>query len=399
MPKNHVASHGRSPGSVRHVARHAFRHRDWRLLAVILVALSVTAASWAVSWSSARRTVAPIATLHVTCHNSSTDAARLQQAIDSSPVGAAIQFQGGTCLLTRGLTLPGNRTYMGGSTTGTVLRQAGPAAYVLASSAYAGNVTSTGDPLAIRDLTVACDGSGGTDGIILMNWQVDVEHVNVSDCGGSGIVDTNTNAAGRPIVNTSVNSRFDNNFITGSGRYGFEVHYTGNSVTDGFLDDNQIADSRLDAIHLENAAGWVISGNHLYNVGENAIIANRLYGTTISDNYIEDFAAGQQSGTWYGISGTVQNGHGSTILGNKVFNHRNERPGATHVYIGITQTNNGAGHLAVTGNVIMGSQPSDIGIFLSGGQNQLDVAMSGNQVSGVGTAHVTESHATVNGGS
>ena len=398
-PGNRTASRSRPPGSVGHVGRHAFRRQNWRVVVVLLAALAAAVASWAVSWSSARPTVAPIATIHVTCHNSSTDAARLQHAIDSSSVGAAIQFQGGTCLLTRGLILLGNRTYTGGSTTGTVLRQAGRADYVLASFAYADNATSTGDPLAIRDLTVACDGSGGTDGIILMNWQVDVEHVDVSNCGGSGIVDANTNAVGRPIVNTSVNSRFDNNFITGSGRYGFEVRDTGNSVTDGFLDDNQIADSRLDAIHLENAAGWDISGNHIYGVGENAISASRLFGTTISDNYIEDFAAGQRSGTWYGIFGTVQNGHGSAILGNKIFNHRNERPGATHVYIGITQTNSGTGHLAVTGNVIMGNLPSDIGIFLSGGQHQLDVATSGNQVSGVRAARVNGGHANVKGGS
>ena len=53
----------------------------------------------------------------------------------------------------------------------------------------------------------------------------------------------------------------------------------------------------------------------------------------------------------------------------------------------------------MTGNVIMGSQPSDIGIFLSGGQHKLDVAISGNQVSGVGTALVNGGNATVNGGS
>ena len=369
------------------------------LLVVLLVVLAVAAASWAVSWSAARRAVPTIATIHVTCQDRSTDAARLQDAIDSSPVGAAIEFQGGTCLLTRGLTLLGDRTYTGGSTTGTVLRQAGSAAYVLASSAYADDATSTGDPLTIRDLTVACDGSGRTDGIIVMNWQVDVEYVDVSGCGGSGIVDTNTNAAGRPIVNTSVNSRFDNNFITGSGGYGFEVCDTGNSVTDGFLDDNEIAYSRLDAIYLQDAAGWDISGNHLYNVGENAISASRLYGTTISDNYVEDFAAGQRSGTWYGIFGTVQDGHGSTILGNKIFNDRGEQPGATHVYIGITRTNSGTGNLSVTGNVVMGDQRSDIGILLSGGQNELDVATSGNQVSGVGAARVNGGHATVNGGS
>ena len=388
-----------SVGQMGQMGRRTSPRHYWRLLIVLLVVLAVAAASWAVGWSAARRAAPSIATIHVTCQDRSTDAARLQDAIDSSPVGAAIEFQGGTCLLTKGLTLLGDRTYTGGSTTGTVLRQVGSADYVLASSAYADDATSTGDPLTIRDLTVACDGSGGTDGIILLNWQVDVEYVDVSGCGGSGIVDTNTNAAGRPIGNTSVNSRFDNNFITGSGGYGFEVSDTGNSVTDGFLDDNEIAGSRLDAIYLQDAAGWDISGNHLYNVGENAISASRLFGTTISGNYVEDFAAGQRSGTWYGIFGTVQDGHGSTILGNKIFNDRGEQPGATHVYIGITRTNSGTGHLSVTGNVVMGDQRSDIGIFLSGGQNELDVAASGNQVSGVGTARVNAGHATVNGGS
>ena len=155
-----------------------------------------------------------ISIVHVTCKDRSTDAATLQRAINSSPVGAAIEFQGGTCLLTTGLTLLADRTYTGENTTGTVLQQDGSASYILASSAYVDNSTSTGDPLSIRDLTVACDGSGSTDGIILLNWQADVENVDVSDCGGSGIVDTNTNASGGAITNTSVNSRFDNNFIT-----------------------------------------------------------------------------------------------------------------------------------------------------------------------------------------
>ncbi len=181
------------PGAARHrgaggsvgqmqMGRHTVGRPYWRLLVVLLVVLSVAAASWAVSWSAARRAVPTIATIHVTCQDRSTDAARLQDAIDSSPVGAAIEFQGGTCLLTRGLTLLSDRTYTGGSTTGTVLRQAGSAGYVLASSAYADGATSTGDPLTIRDLTVACDGSGSTDGIIVMNWQVEVEYVDVSGC-------------------------------------------------------------------------------------------------------------------------------------------------------------------------------------------------------------------------
>lgn len=396
------------------MGRHYFRRQD-RPLLVVLAAVAAAAAACSAhpvsdgvhparqsspAASAPPPTAAgpPLASVQVTCHDRPTDSALLQQAIDSSPVGAAIEIQGGTCLLTAGLTLLSNRTYTGESTTGTVLKQDGNASYMLASSAYAGSATTTGEPLAIRDLTVACNGSGATDGIVLMNWQIDVENVNVSNCGGSGIVDTNTNATGGAITNTSVNSRFDNNYISGSGHYGFAVLDSGNSVTDGFLVDNQIASSGMDGIYLQNAEGWDISGNHLYGNGGNAISVDRLYGTTIGDNYIEDFASTQSSGTWYGIRGTVQDGLGSTVTGNKIFNDQGENPGPRYIYLGITGVTGGTGHLAVTGNVIMGVRRSDIGQFFTGGANNLSVAVSGNEITGVGTALANGRHVTLGGG-
>ena len=370
--------------------------RRWGIAAAMAAA---AAAAAAIAWAVLPRTAPaqPAASVYVTCHDRATDAATLQDAIDASPAGAAIEFRGGTCLLTRGLVLPGDRTYTGGSTAGTILRQDGAAGYVLAAWSYVTGSAVTGDPLAVRDLTIACDGSGHTDGIILLNWQADVDHVDVSGCGGSGIVDTNTGAGGRAITNTSVNSRFDNNFVSGSGRYGFEVIDTGNSVTDGFLDSNQIADSGLDAVRLGNAGGWDVSGNHLYGVGQGAIVADRLYGTTISANYIEDFGDGQRSGTWYGISGTAQNGPGSTIMGNKIFNGRAGTSGAQYVFLAITQAV-GTGHAAVTGNVIMGGSAGGVGMLFDGGSHTLLVATSGNEITGVATELVARSGAVATSG-
>ncbi len=339
----------------------------------------------------------------VRCDGTTADAATLQRAISASPPGAVIAIEGGTCLLTQGITLPGDRTYTGGATTGTVLKQDGHLAYVLASAAYVNNSATTGNPLAIRDMTIGCDGSGRTDGIIVLNWQADVEHVDVSGCGGSGIVDTNTTANGRAITNTSVNSRFDNNFVSHSGRYGFEVRDSGNAVTDGFLVDNQIESSASDAIHLDNAAGWDITGNHVYNDARNGISADRLYATTISGNYVEDFGAAQHSGTWYGITGAA-NGHiGSTVFGNKVFNVNGETPGARYVYIAVTRggagpSAAGPGYVSVTGNTIVGAGPADVGLLFDGGPQGLVVASAGNEVAGVAVARSDAGGVTVTGG-
>jgi hypothetical protein len=320
-----------------------------------------------------------------TCTGSVSDAARLQQAIDSSAAGSLIEIKGVACLLVRGIAFLSDRTYAGYSTTGTVLKQDGAVKYVLASEAYTDNSSYAGGPVAIRDLTVQCNGSGSTDGIIVLNWQANIEKVDVSDCGGSGIVDTSTTANGHAIKNTDVNSRFDNNFINGSHEYGFEVQDSENSITDGFLDDNQIASSGLDAIHLQNAAGWDISGNHVYADFQNGIYASRIYGTSISNNYVEDFGATQHSGTWYGIVATVQGGTGSTIFNNKIFNEKGESRSARYIYLGIAGTNFGTGYLSVTGNVITGVQASDVGLSFSAGANKLVVASSGNEVANVGT--------------
>lgn len=382
----------------RSQSRRGAWHR-WRTAAALLAVAAVTAAvTWAVMPPRATADPPP-ASVRVTCQDRGTDAAALQRAIDNSPAGAAIEFRGGTCLLTKGLVLLGDRTYTGESTTGTILKQAGPAGYVLAARSYVSSAPTTGDPLTIRDLTVACDGSGRTDGIIVLNWQADVEHVDVSHCGGSGIVDTSAGASGRVITNTSVNSRFDSNFISGSGQFGFEVIDPGNAVTDGYLDNNQIEGSGLDAVYLGNAGGWDISGNHLYNVAHSAIVALRLYGTTISGNYVEDFGAGQRSGTWYGIAGTAQDGNGSAIAGNKIFNDRGETAGSHYLYLAITMANSGTGHVAVTGNVIMGSRAADVGLSFAGGPARLVAAASGNEITGVGRARAVLPGASVTAGS
>ena len=304
--------------------------------------------------------------------------------INASKVGAVIEISG-TCFLTRGITLLGHRTYTGDGRTITVLRQGAEMRYMMASAAFVNNDSTTGPPLTIQQLTVACSGRGQTDGIVILNWQAEVQDVDVSNCGGSGIVDTSQTADGRTITNTSVNSWFVDNSISGSGANGFRVVDNGNAVTDGYLVDNQISSSQGSAIEMANAAGWHISGNHLYNDATNGIIVERMYGTAISGNYIEDFASRQAAGTWYGIAGSTQNGDGSTIYGNNVFNDAGESGHARHVYIAIIGTNAGTGHVSVTGNVIAGASKSDIALSFNGGGYNLIVASSGNVVSNVGT--------------
>jgi len=364
------------------------RRSPWiasRLLWIAMACLALAACSGTGSTKVVVATTSAMPGLSgVACRDNPGDADRIQAAIDASAPGTVLQI-GGTCLLTKGIVLAGGREYVGGGTTGTVLRQHGPMSFVLASSTYVGNSTTTGDPIQIRDLTVACDGSGSTDGIVIMNWQTVVQQVDIHNCGGSGLVDTSVAQNGKAITNTSVNSRFEDNFITHSGNYGIEVVDPVNAVTDGFVTDNQIANSRTNGIRLQNSAGWVISGNHLYGNGGDGIHAERLHATTISDNYVEDFGAAGRSGTWYGIVGSAQGGPGSAITANKVFNITGEQPGVGYVYIAVTTTNYGTGYLSVSGNVIETVVRADQAFYFNGAPHNLVVASAANQVSGPGT--------------
>ncbi len=321
---------------------------------------------------------------HVTCADTASDAGRLQHAIDASGPHAVIEISG-ICLLNHGIVLLADRTYTGDGRTATVLRQNAPMPYVMASAGYVRNGSTTGAPITIEQLTVSCTGQGQTNGIVVLNWQVDVQQVNVTNCGGSGIIDTGQTADGSSITNTSVNSRFSDDSITGSGVNGFEVIDSRNAVTDGYLTDNQIASSGKAAVAMENAAGWNISGNHLYDDAGDGIVAGRMFGTTISGNFIEDFGSRQVSGTWYGIAGSVQDGDGSTIFGNSVFNDLGERGGARHVYIAILKANSGTGRVSVTGNVIGGAARTDVGLSFNAGAHRLVIASSGNVITSVGT--------------
>ena len=362
--------------------------------------IALVPGSWSAQQASAK-------TITTKCVNGTSDAATLNTAIGASKPGDEILISG-QCLLTSPVTLLGDRSYEGGSRTGTVLRQASGAnlPYLLASDTYVANDDYTGDPFSIHQLTINCNGGGNTaatDGLVIHSWQTQVTDLQVENCNGSGIVVANATPNGTTLTTTEVNGSISGNFIQNSGVSGVYVQdagNAGNAITDWHLDDNYIAGSGQDAIHLQNAAGWYVDGNHLYGDGNSGIYANRLFGTSIANNYIEDFGGAGGNTTWYGIDGTVQGDAASTIADNRVFMFPAEKSGTSYRYIALTQVNYGAGDVSVTGNDIRGAgSAADTGFYYNAGQGvTLNVTSAGNSVSSVGTARATGTGVTISGG-
>ena len=156
------------------------------------------------------------------------------------------------------------------------------------------------------------------------------------------------------------------------------------------------------AIYMKSAAGWQISGNHLYATSEHGIFSEACFATAIHDNYIEDFgrnntmapatdnSSDANESRYYGIGCRAQGGATTIISSNKVYRFAQKGTrayrDAAFVYIGIDRVNYGTGVVSVLGNTIRHDNASSADIGLSynvgGGRNgqKLELVSANNQV-------------------
>ncbi|MFI7450344.1 hypothetical protein ACIBQX_22820 [Nonomuraea sp. NPDC049714] len=364
-----------------------------------------------------------------TCANTLDDARTLQTAIDSSQEGDEIVIKG-TCLINQTISLLDRRTYRGDAKAGTVLKQADGANLpaVLASAGWLENTEFSGDTVRIERLTIDGnrDHNTGTAGLLLRSWNTRVHDIDVYGAPGDGIRISNPSRNGTPLRNTMVNSIISDVYIAGAVKAGIRVIDPGNSVTDWTLQRSWIGFSGTHAIQTDNAAGWTMSDLHLYATPKHAIDAHRCFGTSIHNNYIEDFGAEGTAGqTYYGIRCDLQGEAATTITANRIHKflpppnqlaaitkarkegaappERKPRLGGDDgplpadvdfVYLALDAVNYGIGHAAVSGNTILGhGTKREIGMLFDKGADSegesMSVASSGNLVDQVGDRRKT----------
>ena len=332
--------------------------------------------------------------INLDCANNTADTARLNKGISESHVGDQIRIHG-TCLINRTVVLLSDRSYLGDSRTGTIIRQADHANLdaLVASDSWVSNSPYTDDPIRLADLTL--DGNSAansnTNVLVIRSWLTVLEDLLIENAPEDGVRISAPSMNGTQLQGSQVNGRMSNLFVTNSGANGIhEVDSSGVGVTDWDLLDSWIAYSGENGIYLETSAGWKIRGNHIYGVKRNALWANQSWATTIDANYIEDFGGAGGNEAWYGILCTVGGGAASVISNNRVFMLQPEEGTGQHVYIGVPQVNYGVGQVNVVGNVILGSGSAlDVGLnYQINGGKGLEVLSSGNNVQGVHTARI-----------
>ena len=326
----------------------------------------------------------------VKCENKLSDAKRINDAISSSPEGSEIVICG-ECLINKTISLLPNRSYRGQNRSATILRQADNAKLVAlaASAGFLDDIPYTDSPFYISNLRFEGNKENNTEimtaGLIVRSWLSVIEDLHIRSMSGDGLRLTNLSISDTGLRSTQVNGRIVNNFITGSGGHGIFIEDSQNAVTDWILSDNWIASSGKDGIHLENAAGWYIERNHIYGVPQNAIYANRLYASSISNNYIEEFGDSDVSGIWHGIYADIQGGAASSIVNNRIMNFNEDKNSSSEYrYISLT-VNYDTAMVVVSGNLIRSKgKPRGTGLYYDAPANTgLQLVSYGNLVKDV----------------
>ncbi|MES2569453.1 MAG: right-handed parallel beta-helix repeat-containing protein [Verrucomicrobiota bacterium] len=345
--------------------------------------------------------------IKVFCQNNAGDAALINSAIAGSVSGDEILIQG-PALLTQTIRLVHSRSYRGTSRTGTVLKQANGVNLValMASDSFLDNSTTTGNPLAVRHLTLdgnKANNTAATVGLIIRSWESVVEDIEVKQMDGDGIRITSVSANGTVQTNTQVNGRIAGCLVNDCSGRGISVKDGTNSCTDWTMFNNTVRNSGETGIYLENSAGWFVVQNKVYNSSRSGIYADRCFGTSITENYVEDFGRSSTTGTYQGVGVTLQGGVGTAIAGNVVKNLTAAGSAASAFqYIAIVRVNYDTGYASVTDNIathsISTTGPS-VGVFYSKGSAVgLTVASSANSATGVTTQKSVGSGVTQNSG-
>ncbi len=301
-----------------------------------------------------------------------TDTPALQAAINALPIRTTAVFQPGTYYINAALNLPGFRAYTGSGygygQAGTTIKQAaganitaaGGVSALLVPSAWVANQNTVDNPISITNLNL--DGTKASNtatacGIILYNFWSLIQGVQVVNAPVDGIRLTDTTANGTTVaINTASENRIDRVRVDSPAASGLRQVCSNNiSNTDGFLTDSIFATIGVNGIVMDRGAGWLIRGNHLYGIQQNAIALGACFATRVVDNYIEDFGIQSTAAAFYeGIGLTQLSGRGSVVSGN---------------FVGCTEPSSGVGayqYYALTA----GSAQTDADINLLGNHAQ-----------------------------
>lgn len=264
-----------------------------------------------------------------------TDAANINGALAGPagfPAGGyAVRLMRGTYYVNEPIEMPAYAVLRGAGRPPvtkqgmTVIQAVGALSAVVCSHGWLENTQVT-PALGVNISDLQVDGNGtAVRGIVLQTFDSVIENVSVENTtfaglqfsvlGIGGVVAVAGDAPNNRVISCSFNS---------TGSYNIRTAESGGSdvFTDGFILDCTLAGAGVAAICVQQAAGWLISGNHLYGLSQHGMQVGGMDNTRIIGNDIETWGSSAAASTYRAIDGWTfpQFGvNGSVISGNSMW--------------------------------------------------------------------------------
>lgn len=335
------------------------------------------------------------------------DTTAVQNCINASAFGSRVFFPAGTYLVSSTISLKKSRYYYGTTREFSIIKQANSTNLdaVMASETWlsTGASPTSDNPIFMSDLGIngnkANQTSGSGIGLALITFWNQLQHLEISNTFGDGLLLSSARRDTTEITNSAVEIRIEHIAVRSAGGYGIRVYDptpSAQTVTDGWIIDSIIQNPVNDGIRVDSSAGWGVQGCHLYGCPKNGIHMGRADSTRVIGNYIEPWGnsstpdtysaivLGDNANTWIGSSNP------SIVTGNTAYFGGSIAGGTAINGIRLSTSSGATSHYVVAGNSMFSNGFfTGISLLNQSSSASTTATVSGNLMSGWATSFST----------
>lgn len=313
------------------------------------------------------------------------DLSKIQTVINASSVGDTLYFDrmfalgGSTPLLFKS-----QRRYLGSSqhSTGFVQTGSNNMAVMVADEGWYNNSTTASLPLVVEQLKFdgnkdGSNASGGTIGLVLMNFWAQVNYCMFIDNNGEGCRITSRNRGGTDVSDQVSEPRFNFCQFRENDGYGLRQYDPNlNKCADGWIDNCAMSGGNY-GVHIQSAQGWKITNNHLYANRIGGIYTEGAYATNVSGNYVEGWGFDTvSSADKVGIYLNFANGPWPSTVSHNVVTGPEDATAGSVRGIQFYGVSGAITQVTIAGNTLYGGTSGDVALWVEsqGGGGTVNLA-------------------------
>jgi len=329
--------------------------------------------------------------------NSTDDTNAFNALHTAMSTGDSVLYGSGIALFSGQLKWKEGCKFIGNSPSpdvGTIFKQADSSNVVgglIVSDGWDTNQTDIDNPIVIRDLLVdankANNASATTDGLHLMNWNINMFNVGIVNTTGNGLVLTDQTKDNTTVTGTAVENVISHCRITNTDLSGIVVESNGVILTDGKILGCIIGNTGEYGINIIRGSGWQVGAEtQVYNTGFDGIAIQNGFNSSIRNCSVQGWGVSATTGLRHAcvIYSITTNDRPCQISNNNIVQNTSLTVGSTYYAVGFTSASGVTTAIgAAQSNVVVMNSDSSENFLRVAGSGVSQITATGNSVANV----------------